>query len=44
MMRVVYNSILIINDTLIKYIYLILYKELLTVEDLVYIITRIVFI
>jgi hypothetical protein len=43
MIEVVYNSILIINNTLIKYIYLILYKELLIAEDLVYIITRIVF-
>jgi hypothetical protein len=42
--KVVYNNILIINNTLIKYIYLILYKELLIVENLVYTIIRIVFI
>ena len=41
--RTVYNSILIINDILIKYIYLMPYKEALTVEDLAYIIIRIVF-
>ena len=41
--KTVYNSILTINDTLIKYIYLMPYKEALTVEDLAYIITRIVF-
>ena len=43
MTNTVYNSILTINDTLIKYIYLMPYKEALTVEDLAYIIIRIVF-
>ena len=41
--KTVYNGILTINDILIKYIYLIPYKEALTAEDLAYIITRIVF-
>ena len=32
-----FNSILVINDTLTKYIYFVLYKEVSTVEELVYI-------
>ena len=43
MTKTVYNSILTINDTLIKYIYLMPYKEASTAEDLAYIITRTVF-
>ena len=43
MIKTVYNSILTINDTLIKYIYLMPYKEALTAKDLAYTITRIVF-
>jgi hypothetical protein len=39
----VYNSILTINDDLIKYIYLLLYKESSTAEELAYAITRTVF-
>jgi hypothetical protein len=39
----IYDSILTINDTLTKYIYLLPYKELSTVEDLAYAITRTVF-
>jgi hypothetical protein len=43
MTGVVYDSILTINDTLTKYIYLIPYKESSTAEDLAYTITRTVF-
>ena len=43
MIKTVYDSILIINDTLIKYIYLMPHKEALTAEDLAYTITRTVF-
>jgi hypothetical protein len=39
----VYDSILTINDDLTKYIYLLLYKESSTAEELVYVITRTVF-
>ena len=38
----VYNSILVIMDTLTKYAYLEPYKEASTVEDLVYIFNKIV--
>jgi hypothetical protein len=38
--RVTYNSILIIIDKLIKYVYFIFYKKDLTVEKLVYIFNR----
>jgi hypothetical protein len=37
-----YDSILVITDRLIKYIYIILYLEANTAEDLVYIFLRIV--
>ena len=37
-----YNSILIIVDTLLKYIYLELYREAFTVEDLIYIFNKVV--
>jgi hypothetical protein len=40
---VTYDSILTINDSLTKYIYLIPYKEASTSEELAYAITRIVF-
>ena len=43
MINTVYNSILIINNILIKYIYLMPYKEALIVEDLAYTIIRTVF-
>ena len=38
----VYNSILVIVDTLTKYIYLKPYKEVFITEDLVYIFNKIV--
>ena len=38
----IYNSILVIINTLTKYTYLELYKEASTVEDLVYIFNKIV--
>ena len=38
----VYNSILVIINTLTKYAYLELYKEAFTVEDLAYIFNKIV--
>ena len=38
----VYNSILVIMNTLTKYIYLELYKEVFTVKNLVYIFNKIV--
>ena len=40
--NVVYNSILVINNRLTKFIYFILYKEALNVKDLAYIFLRIV--
>ena len=40
----IYNSILVIVDILIKYIYLELYKEVSIVEDLVYIFNKVVII
>ena len=39
---IIYNSILVIMDTLTKYIYLKLYKEAFIVEDLVYIFNKVV--
>lgn len=39
----IYDSILTINDTLTKYVYLLPYKESSTAEDLAYAITRTVF-
>ena len=39
-----YNSILVIINILTKYIYLKLYKEAFTIEDLVYIFNKIVII
>ena len=41
-MGTMYDSILVIVDTLIKYAYLELYKEASTAEDLVYIFNKIV--
>ena len=41
-MGAVYNSILVIVNTLTKYAYLEPYKEAFTVEDLVYIFNKIV--
>ena len=41
-MSTIYNSILVIVNTLIKYAYLKLYKEVFTIEDLVYIFNKIV--
>ena len=38
----IYNSILVIIDMLTKYVYLELYKEAFTAEDLVYIFNKIV--
>ena len=38
----IYNSILVIIDTLTKYTYLKLYKEVSIVEDLIYIFNKIV--
>ena len=38
----IYDSILVIINTLIKYAYLELYKEVSTIEDLVYIFNKIV--
>ena len=43
-MGTMYNSILIIVDTLTKYTYLELYKEASTTEDLIYIFNKIVII
>jgi hypothetical protein len=40
--RVEYDSILVITDRLIKYTYIILYLEVSTAEDLVYAFLRIV--
>ena len=40
---IVYNSILTINDTLTKYIYLLLYKEASIAEELAYTVIRTVF-
>jgi hypothetical protein len=37
-----YNSILVINDRLTKYVYLELYLEVLNVEDLVYTFLKVV--
>ena len=37
----IYNSILVIVDMLTKYAYLELYKEVFTIEDLVYIFNKI---
>ena len=41
-MGAVYDSILVIVDTLTKYTYLKLYKEAFTTEDMVYIFNKIV--
>ena len=41
-MSATYNSILVIIDILTKYTYLELYKEVSTIEDLVYIFNKIV--
>ena len=41
-MGATYNSILVIVNILTKYIYLKLYKEVSTIEDLVYIFNKIV--
>ena len=41
-MGTVYNSILVIVNTLTKYIYLELYKEASTIENLIYIFNKIV--
>ena len=41
-MSIVYNSILVIINMLTKYIYLELYKEAFTIEDLVYIFNKII--
>jgi hypothetical protein len=38
--RIVYDSILVVTDRLIKYAYFIFYKEDLTVEELVYIFNK----
>ena len=38
----IYNSILVIMNILIKYTYLELYKEALTIKDLVYIFNKII--
>ena len=38
----IYNSILVIVNTLLKYIYLELYREVSTIEDLVYIFNKVV--
>ena len=42
MIGVEYNSILVVVDRLIKYIYFILFIETSTVEDLIYIFIKIV--
>ena len=41
-MGIIYNSILVIMNTLTKYIYMELYKEASTIEDLVYIFNKVV--
>ena len=41
---IVYNSILVIVDSLTKFIYLEPYKEVSTIEDLVYIFNKVVII
>ena len=41
---IIYNSILVIMNTLTKYIYLKLYKEVFIVKELVYIFNKIVII
>ena len=38
---IVYDSILVIMDSLMKFIYLKLYKEASTIEDLVYIFNKV---
>ena len=40
-MGTIYDSILVIVNTLTKYVYLELYKEVFTVEDLVYIFNKV---
>jgi hypothetical protein len=40
LIRVIYDSILIVINQLIKYAYFIFYKEGLTVEELIYIFNR----
>ena len=41
-MYITYDSILIITDRLIKYIYFVLYKEATNIEDLIYTFLKIV--
>ena len=41
---IVYDSILVVMDSLTKFIYLKLYKEVSTIEDLVYIFNKVVII
>ena len=41
-MRVLYNAILIVTDRLTKYRYFILYKKVLSAEELVYTFLRVI--
>ena len=44
LIKIRYDSILIITDRLTKYVYFILYKKALNIDDLTYIMMRYIFI